>query len=110
METMTPSSYTQATLGAIAPVLGLILVLFGLWALGGAIYIAWGLFEEPNGIAYFAQYFFETTKITAHLPNAGEGTAHLIAWFVVILLLLVLGKLGDWAISAGARLLKRSSD
>lgn len=86
-------------------VLGLLLVVLGIWALGGAIYVAWGLFDRPQRIAAFAAYFLETTQITATMGDGGEGAAHLLSWFFVILLLLVLGKLGDWAISTGARLL-----
>jgi hypothetical protein len=95
----------QAILGAIASVLGLILIAFGLWALGGAIYAAWELFRDPDSIANFARYFLETAKIGAYPANGGDGAAHLFSWFVVILLLLVLGKLGDWAITVGVQLL-----
>ncbi|MDJ0738416.1 MAG: hypothetical protein QNJ91_01785 [Gammaproteobacteria bacterium] len=85
-------------------VLAVVLVALGLWALGGAIYAAWGLFHDPDGIAYFARYFLETTKIGQLLPG-GEGLSHYVAWVAVILLLLVLGKLGAWALDAGARLI-----
>jgi hypothetical protein len=89
----------------IASVLGIILILLGLWALGSAVYHAWLLFSDPASITYFAEYVIESAKIVAHLPEGGNGAAHLVSWFVVILMLLVLGKLGDWAISAGSRLL-----
>ena len=92
-------------LAGVGAVLGLILVAFGLWALGGAIYFAWGLFRDPDSIGYFAKYFLETTKIAAYLPSGGEGLGHYVAWVAVILLLLVLGKLGSWAVGAGAGLL-----
>ena len=85
--------------------LALILVAMGMWALGGAIYYAWGLFRDPDSIAYFAKYFLETTKIASYLPGAGDGVAHYLSWITVILLLLVLGKLGAWAVEAGAQLL-----
>ncbi len=94
-----------AVLAAIAAVLGLALIGFGLWALGGAIMAAWGLFNDPDSIGYFAKYFLETTKIAAHLSDGGEGLAHYASWLAVVLLLLVLGKLGFWAIASGARLL-----
>jgi hypothetical protein len=85
--------------------LALILVVLGMWALGGAIYYAWGLFRNPDSIAYFADYLLETTKIASYLPSAGDGVAHYLAWITVILLLLVLGKLGAWAVAAAAQLL-----
>ena len=92
--------------GGIAYVLALILVAFGIWAIGGAILFAWGLLSDPGSIGYFAKYFLETTKIAAQLPGAGEGLAHYVSWVVVVLLLLVLGKLGAWAVAAGAQLLQ----
>jgi len=85
--------------------LGLLLIGLGVWALGGAIYVAWGLFDKPQSIGSFAAYFLETTRIASHMPDGSEGAAHLLSWFFVVLLLLLLGKLGDWAISTGARLL-----
>lgn len=95
--------HTVVTL--IVSVLAVVLILFGLWAIGGAVYAAWGLFREPAGIAYFAQYFLETTRLATLVPSGGEGLAHYLSWVMVILLLLVLGKLGAWAITSGAQLL-----
>lgn len=99
-------SALQTVLGGIASVLGLILVGFGIWALAGAIYAAWGLFRDPDSIAYFAKYFLETTKIAAYLQSGGEGLAHYLSWVAVVLLLLVLGKLGAWSVGAGAQLIR----
>ena len=101
----TPLLALRSVFAAIAAVFGLALVGFGIWALGGGIMAAWGLFNDPDSIAYFAKYFLETTNIAAHLPEGGEGLAHYASWLAVILLLLVIGKLGFWAIASGARLL-----
>ena len=92
----------------IGAVLGLILVGFGLWALAGAIFAAWELYRNPDSIAYFARYFLDATKISDYLQSGGEGLAHYLSWLAVILLLLVLGKLGAWAITAGAKLMPPS--
>lgn len=100
-----PASAALLAWHGLVAALGLVLVALGLWALGGAIYFAWGLFKDPDSIAYFAQYFLETTKIATLVPAGGEGLAHYLAWLAVILLLLVLGKLGAWALEAGALLL-----
>jgi hypothetical protein len=102
----TRGSALQTVWRSIVAVLALILIGFGLWALGGAILAAWGLFRDPDGIAYFAKYFLETTKLATYLPGSGEGVAHYVSWVAVILLLLVLGKLGAWAVGAGAQLIQ----
>jgi len=94
-----------SVLRMVVYVLAFVLIGFGLWSLGGAIYAAWGLFRDPDGIAYFAKYFLETTKLAAFVPAGGEGLAHYVAWLAVIVLLLVLGKLGAWALGAAAQLL-----
>ena len=104
----TTASPALKILTGIGAVLGLILVGFGLWALAGAIFAAWELYRNPDSIAYFAKYFLEATKISAYLQTGGEGLAHYLSWLAVILLLLVLGKLGFWAIAAGARLMPLS--
>lgn len=95
----------RSVLAAIAMGLGLILVLCGIWALGGAIYFAWELFQEPDSISYFARYILETTQVATLLQTGGQGLAHFLSWVAVILLLLVLGKLGAWAVGAGASLM-----
>ena len=107
MESNTEAPYGpfQTLLLALFGLFGLILVGFGVWALGGAIYVAWGLFHRPDGIAQFANYFRETTQVAAQLQIGGEGLVHYLAWLAVILLLLVLGKLGTWAVTVGAQLL-----
>lgn len=94
----------QSTVRLIGAILGLVLVGLGIWALGSAIFAAWQLFREPASIAYFADYFLESTGIAKQLPSGGEGLAHYMAWLAVILLLLVLGKLGAWAVGAGVQL------
>lgn len=102
----TPTNTVNRILGGVAAALALLLVGFGIWALAAAILFAWGLFREPDSIGYFASYFLEATSLGAHLPEAGEGLAHFVSWITVILLLLVLGKLGTWAVESGARLLQ----
>ncbi len=100
-----PLTPAQSIAMTVAMVLALILVGFGIWALGGAIYAAWTLFRDPDSIGYFAKYFLETTHLGAELQIDGVGLSHYVSWAAVILLLLVLGKLGAWAVSAGARLI-----
>lgn len=107
-EKLTDVSATARVIGIVALVLGLVLVFLGIWALGGAVLAAWSLFNEPNGIAYFAQYFLDSADLGKLLPGASPGAAHYVAWIAVILLLLVLGKLGVWATSAGAALIAAS--
>lgn len=85
--------------------LSLVLIVFGLWALGGAIYVAWGLFHDPAGVAHFASYLLESTRLDDYLSGAGAGAAQYVALITAMLLLLVLGKLGAWAVGAGALLL-----
>lgn len=104
MQQESPSSLLKPLVWAGQGV-GLVLVLAGLWALVGAVYLAWGLFRDPDGIAYFARYFAESTRLSTYLPGDITGPSHLLSWVAVILLLLVIGKLGFWAVEAGARLI-----
>jgi hypothetical protein len=94
----------QRAFAMISAVLGLFLIGFGIWALTGAVYVAWELFNDPDSINYFAKYFIETAMLTARLTHDGESLAHLLSWFTVVLLLLLIGKLGDWCITSGAKL------
>jgi hypothetical protein len=94
----------QRILVLISAALGLFLIAFGIWALAGAVYIAWELFKDPASISYFANYFMETARLTARLTHDGESLAHMLSWLIVVFLLLLLGKLGDWCITSGAKL------
>ena len=94
----------QRVLSLTAAILGLLLMCFGIWALGGAVYVSWELFTNPDSISYFAAYFMETARISDRLTHDGTSLAHLLAWFTVVLLLLRIGKLGDWCITSGAKL------
>ncbi|MEJ2454074.1 MAG: hypothetical protein P8103_07950 [Candidatus Thiodiazotropha sp.] len=102
-------------LALTSAILGLILICFGIWALAGAVYVTWELFTNPDSITYFANYFIQTAKLTARLTHDGDSLAHLLSWFTVVLLLLLIGKLGDWCITSGAHLMmfgksRRGSD
>ncbi len=105
MDIDAPRDLSKRVLLLISAVLGLVLIGFGIWALAGAIYVTWELFKDPDSISYFATYFLETAKVTDQLSSSGEGLAHLLSWFSVVLLLLVLGKLGNWCITSGTQLL-----
>lgn len=99
-----PLAPIQTVAATVAMTLALLLIGFGIWALGGAIYAAWTLFRDPASIDYFAKYFLETTELTQVVQVGGKGLAHYVAWVAVVLLLLLLGKLGAWAVGAGAQL------
>jgi hypothetical protein len=104
-EPQPPLTLVQSIAIHVAMLLALVLIGFGLWALGGAIFAAWSLFRDPQGIGYFANYFLTSAKLGAELQIDGQGLAHYVAWVAVVLLLLILGKLGAWAVGAGARLI-----
>ena len=100
-----PGSGLARVWGFVVPVLAILLFALGFWALGGAIVSAWGLFHSPEDIAYFARYFLDATDLAKLLPSGAEGVAHYVAWVAVVVLLLVLGKLGAWALGAAAALI-----
>lgn len=102
------SGRLTAVLQIVAALFGFILVAIGLWALAGAVLAAWGLFNDPGGIGYFADYFLNKTDLARLVPGGGQGLAHYVSWIAVILMLLVLGKLGSWSVGAGAQLIAAS--
>lgn len=106
VQTDNPGSPLRLAWQAGIAVLALVLVVLGLWALGGAIMAAWGLYSDPQGIEYFAGYLLNATQLAKLVPDAAQGAAQYLAWITVILLLLVLGKLGSWALEAGAKMLR----
>ena len=108
-ESQAPLTPVQSLASLVAMLLALVLVGFGIWALASAIWAAWSLFRDPQSIGYFADYFRNTANLGAELQIHGQGLAHYVAWMAVVVLLLILGKLGAWAVGAGARLISLSA-
>lgn len=100
----TPAAAIPTAVSAILILFGLILAGVGIFALVGAILAAWNLFHHPEGIGGFADYVLNTAGFGAAVESGALGLAHAAAWVVVVLLLLLLGRLGAWAVIAGAQL------
>ena len=94
----------RQALALIAAILALLLVIGGIAALVVAISAAWSLYQEPAGIHPYASYFAGVLPGAVGESEIREGLGKLLAWLFVVLMLLVLGKLGSWAVGAGARL------
>jgi hypothetical protein len=89
----------------LAGIVSLLLGLLGVAALATAIVAAWSLYDDPGGIAPYVEHFARA------LPSAGgleslQGLDRLVAWVFVVLMLLLLGKLGTWAVAAAGALLR----
>ena len=95
---------SPTALAVVLTLLGLVLVGFGMFALVAAILAAWDLYRQPEGIGYFADYVIEVADLSPELETAGREAAHAVAWVLVVLLLLLLGRLGAWAVAAGGQL------
>ena len=80
----------QRVLRLVSAVLDLFLIGFGIWALAGAVYVTWELFNNPDSISFLATYFIETARITARLTHDGDSLAHLLSWVTVMTLMLLL--------------------
>jgi hypothetical protein len=106
MEEEPRTNALSSAVSVVLLMLGLILIGFGIFALVGAILAAWNLFHHPEGIVYFADYVLETAGFSAAVEAGGLGLAHTFSWIVVVLLLLLLGRLGAWAVSAGGHLFR----
>ena len=98
------TSALSTSVSVVLLMLGLLLIGFGIFALVGAILAAWNLFHHPQDIASFADYVLNTAGFAAAVETGATGLAHTFAWVIVVLLLMLLGKLGAWAVSAGSRL------
>lgn len=112
---------------------GIILIVVGVWTGVKVIVEAWGLYTNPVSVGRFAGALETATGLDSVLARrvpaqqdvqqqAGTGQyaspapapgpaaaktyrlSYLVAWPLVVLLLLLLGKLASWAIGAGVRL------
>ena len=73
--------------------------------LAAALFSAWSLYRDPAGIEPFANYFLGLAPVIENESSAFKGIGTLVAWLLAVLMLLVLGKLGTWAIGSGSRLM-----
>ncbi len=86
-------------------IVGLSLVVVGALALTHAAYVTWELYKNPETIISFAQSLKLANSNMVDVDLGGLDPLRLIAWPFVVLLLLLQGRIGLWAIEAGARLL-----
>ena len=93
----------------IGAIIGLILAVAGALVLSHALYSVWQLYENPDSIMEFAQSLKLIKSNLAEIDLNGLDPLRLIAWPLAILVLLLQGKIGMWAIEAGARLLGAAS-
>lgn len=123
------SSATTDFLSIVVRLLGLVMLLIGLFIGIKVIFEAWDLYKEPQNIERFADAIEQGShldvmlaKFTPHpkannsdsvveqtLPKAGTSSESLrltyfLAWIIAILLLIVVGSLASSAIRTGGQL------
>ena len=96
---------SSSLLVGIGALIGLILVMIGAMVVTHAAYMVWQLYNNPDAIIGFAQSLKIAASTKVDIDLNGLDPLRLIAWPLVILVLLLQGKIGVWAIEAGARLL-----
>lgn len=89
---------------AIAALLAVLLILAGVAVLASALYSAWSLYRDPAAIEPLASYFMALVPALEGESATLKGVGTLVAWLFAVLMLLVMGKLGAWAIGSGSRL------
>lgn len=128
MESSNLSSIIQQTAAVIVRLIGLSVMLVGLWIGLKVILEAWALYDSPDRIERFAVYvergsnidkIFSATveRISTEMEadNAGSENpapadrgglrlSYFAAWFIAMMLLLIIGSLAMYAISTGGRL------
>lgn len=70
-----------------------------------AAYMTWELYKNPETIINFAQSFKTANSSMEMMDLNGLDLLRILAWPFVVMILLLQGKIGLWAIEAGARLL-----
>ena len=113
-----PLTVGQLALSAFVRVVGLVVLLVGLWAGVKVVLEAWALYEEPQRIERFAEAIAKGSNVdgvigslTASDEGAGKAQAgggfrlsYFAAWFIVLLLMFVIGSLSMAAITTGGQL------
>jgi hypothetical protein len=82
-----------------------LLMVVGALSLLVAAYHAWNLYINPYSINVFTYSFIQTAISREKAETADEELYRLMSWPIVVFLLLMLGKIGAWAIEAAVQLL-----
>jgi hypothetical protein len=90
---------------AIAALLAVVLIIAGILVLASALFSAWSLYRDPAGIEPYVRYFVQLVPALEDGSPTLKGVGTLVAWLFAVLMLLVLGKLGSWAIGSASRLI-----
>ena len=118
------SGLLQLGLSTVVRLVGLVVLIVGLWVGIKIILEAWALYEEPSRIVRFAddiqnhsnldgvigslagEVAADAGKASAKGGNAGGGLrlSYFAAWFIVLLLMFVIGSLAMAAITTGGHL------
>ncbi len=117
---MTVDSIAQSTMSWLVRLAGLVLLGVGLWAALGVINEAWSVYQNPKSsrVESLARAIDEATRIDTVLApsqRADAGAAgperastlrlsYFIAWPIVMLLLLLVGRLAMAAMKTGGEL------
>lgn len=109
---------TKAT-GLLVRLVGVVLLLFGFWTAIQVVIEAWSLYEDPSRVERFAVAIDQGSNIDRLLnPELSESGgqseppaevlqfrfSYFIAWAVVLLLLMLIGRLTIWFIRTGGEL------
>ena len=115
------TSYAQVALGALVRLVGLAVLLVGLWVGVKIILEAWALYEDPSRIVRFADDIQLHSNLDGVIgtiagdsaaageagkssQNGGFRLSYFAAWFIVLLLMFVIGSLAMTAIATGGQL------
>jgi len=105
----------------LARVGGLVLLVVGLWVGIRVIGEAWDLYQEPQRIETFAAAVEGGSNLDKTLLSSNRSQtsadqpsytatgddfrpSYFLTWFIVLALLLILGKLAAWAVISGGQL------
>lgn len=92
---------------------GFLLMLIGFFVAIRVIFEVWGLYIDPAGIETFARAIETSSGLDAALrsgletdtsPSGGVRLSYFIAWFIALVLLMIVGRLSIAAMHVGGQL------
>ena len=101
---------------------GVVILLIGLWTAIKVVNEGWELYRDPGKIEAKAKEVEKATRINAFiqktLANRGENIdakdspniSYFTTWILVLILLLIIARIGIWAIVAGGKLVVYNGD
>ena len=118
MEATQPQN-SNSLFNPVVRLIGITVMIFGLYISGKVAFEAWNLYDKPESIQKWQKIVEKETQMDAALNSKMDAAlqqnnkpvnkkiikfSYFVSWFIVVLMLLIISRIGLWTLREGAKL------